>query len=230
MQNTIPTTQPEQPDSTIGDKEFEIVRMCYVTDVNQKLLRWEVAKDLPSSPENKVINTFTHFVELHQKDLFINGVRVGPRKCFLDIRLVNGEVEIYYVKDYSFLNNLDYGRDFLNAWTDGSNKVFPIKVGDRVVGTAIGDIENGDYEFSIHDRDFLLKLNQEPVQSGPNENDRSLRWCRGKNRKEKLSPLSPLFYTFPFNLSDETKKVLIGETRNKDYVRNWGSDIYSGEK
>lgn len=230
MQNAIPITQPEQPDSIIGDKEFKFEKLWYVTDVNQKLLRWEVAKDFPPSPENKVINTFTHFVELHQKDLFINGVRVGPRKCFLNIHLVNGEVEIHYGKDYSFLDTPDHQRDFLNTWTDGSNKVFPIKVGDRVVGTAIGDIENGDYEFSIHDRDFLLKLNQEPAQSRPNDNDRSLRWCRGKNRKEKLSPLSPLFYIFPFNLSDEAKKVLIDNTRNKDDVRNWGSDIYSGEK
>ena len=30
MQNAIPITQPEQPDSTIGDKEFEFVNNKYI--------------------------------------------------------------------------------------------------------------------------------------------------------------------------------------------------------
>lgn len=77
----------------------------------------------------------------------------------------------------------DFKEDYLGAWTDGSNKVFPIKIGEKVIGETVGDLESGNYEFRIWDKDFLLKMNQEPVESPPNSNDRSLRWCRTKNRK-----------------------------------------------
>lgn len=71
---------------------------------------------------------------------------------------------------------------YFNQWTDTSNKVFPIRVGDKVVGEVTGELGEEDVTVKIWHQDFSFVLSQQPMESGPNANDRSLQWAGAKDR------------------------------------------------
>ena len=88
-------------------------------------------------------------------------------------------------------------RDFLNCWTDGSNKVLPIKIGDLTIGEVTGNLEDGNYSMRIWNQHFLEKIAQEPQEAPPNANDRSLHWSRAKHRVVRPSFVKDTFHLTP---------------------------------
>lgn len=90
--------------------------------------------------------------------------------------------------------------DFLNQWIDSSDKVFPIKIGDLVIGEATGYLEDGNYSMRIWNRHFLDKIAQESQEAPPNANDRSLHWARAKHRVVRPPFIKDTFHLNPRNI------------------------------
>lgn len=116
--------------------------------------------------DSKVIDTFSKYYEIADRKLFINGIHQAR---FLDVKNMflasNGSVLIYahfvtadnetWNEFFKFNERENDGRHYFAKWmVEGT----PVKIGERTIGTAWGNVENGDYSIEIKDIDFLTKL------------------------------------------------------------------------
>lgn len=116
--------------------------------------------------DNKVIDTFPKYYEIIDRKLYINGIH---QTRFLNVKnmflIENDTVLIYahfvtpgdttWSEFFKFNERETDDRYYFAKWmVEGT----PIKIGERVVGTAWGDVEKGDYTVEIKDIDFLGRL------------------------------------------------------------------------